>query len=64
MADAQDDLRDYFKAQSGSLMVFFNNMVRPSRVGTWGAKTHLEHDSPIWNTLLAWTDANPRDWAQ
>lgn len=64
MADAQDEVRDYFKAQNGSLMAFFTDMGRASEFGTWGAKTHLEHDSAIWTDLLAWHTANGRWWAQ
>ena len=64
MADAQDELRDYWKANAGSLMCFFVNLNRHSRFGTWGAKTHAEHNSPIWNALLAWHAANPRWYSQ
>ena len=64
MADAQDELRDYFKAQNGSLMAFFVDTGRASRFGTWGAKTHNEHNSPIWNDLQSWHAANTRWWAQ
>ena len=64
MADAQDELRDYFKSQSGSLMCFFVNMNRSARFGTWGAQTHAGHNSPIWNAILAWHAANPRWYSQ
>lgn len=64
MADAQDDLRAYSRSQNGSLMAFFVDMTRASRFGTWGAKTHLGHDSLIWNALVAWHGANGRWWAQ
>lgn len=64
MAEAQDELRDYFKSQSGSLMCFFVNMNRSSRFGTWGAQTHIGHNSPIWNAILAWHAANPRWYSQ
>ena len=64
MADAQDELRTYFKAQNGSLMVFFVSLSVASLFGTWGAKTHIGHDSLIWNDLLSWHAANTRWWAQ
>lgn len=64
MADAQDELRDYFKAQGGSLMCFFQDYQRGSRFGTWGAKTHFAHNSPVWNDLQTWHGANTRWWAQ
>ncbi len=64
MADALDELRAYFKAQNGTLMSFYVDMGSASRFGTWGAKTHLGHDSAIWNDLLSWHTANTRWWAQ
>lgn len=64
MADALDDLRDYWKANNGSLKAFFVAVARGSRFGTWGASTHIGHNSPIWNDTLAWHTANPRWWAQ
>lgn len=64
MADAQDELRTHFKARNGSLMSFFVAVSRASRFGTWGAKTHLEHNSAIWNDLVSWHTANPRWWAR
>jgi hypothetical protein len=64
MADAQDEVRDYFKAQNGSLMAFFQDLGAASKFGTWGADTHFGHDSAIANDLLSWHTANTRWWAQ
>lgn len=64
MADAQDELRAYFKSQNGSLMCFFVDANAASRFGTWGARTHFAHNSAIWNDLVAWHTANPRWWAR
>jgi len=64
MADAQDELRAYFKANGGSLMSFFVSLSVASLFGTWGAKTHIGHDSLIWDDLLSWHTANTRWWAQ
>lgn len=64
MADAQDELRTYFKSQSGSLMAFFADVSRASQFGTWGAKTHYTHFSAIWNDLVTWHGANTRWWSQ
>lgn len=64
MADAQSELRAYFKANAGTLMCFFSDVGRASKFGTWGAQTHNGQNSPIWNTLKAWHTANPRWWSQ
>lgn len=64
MADAQDELRTYFKAQNGSLMCFYIDYGRASTSGTWGARTHFAHNSPIWNDIVTWHTANTRWWAQ
>lgn len=64
MADAQDELRTYWKSKAGSLAAFFVDVSRFSRFGTWGAATHINHDSAIWNALKAWRAANPRWWSQ
>jgi len=64
MAAAQDELRNYWKAQNGSLKCFFVECVRGGRSGTWGGVTHIGHDSAIWNALTAWHTANARWWAR
>lgn len=64
IADAQDDLRTYFRNQNGSLMAFYQDIGRATQFGTWGARTDLDHASPIWNDLLTWHGANTRWWAQ
>lgn len=64
MAAAEDALRAYFRANAGTLMCFFADVSRASRFGTWGAATHIGHDSAIWNALKAWHTANPRWWSQ
>lgn len=60
MADAQDELRTYFKDKGGSLMSFFVDATPANQFGQWGAKTHLGQNSPIWNDLVSWHGANGR----
>lgn len=66
MADALDDLRDYFKAQNGSLMALFSFPSGASQFGTWGVTRHLgESPDPATHAAWrAWHTANGRWWAQ
>lgn len=65
MADAQDEVRDYFKAQGGSLITMFSDFLPGGLYGFWGQRTHYAHTTALPRLVHdQWTDDNPRYFNQ
>lgn len=66
MADALDELRDYFKASGGTLKCLYKATTVASRFGTWGGVQWIgQTPAPAtWTALLNWHTANPRWWSR
>lgn len=62
IADAQDELRAYFKAGGGTLMCVYVDVLSTSTSGGWGFKRHTEDTNPVWTALVDWHAANPKWW--